>query len=326
MTASVFSLDRRLDVFAAADLNPVNNDHKLERIVSFDNGETWVDNWIRNDIGVFTSSAAASITGDSLDTFVAAKGKDNRIWFTRLEEYYDFSNKGWGPIGQGVFTGKPAICCSGNSISEWNAASPNNIATSYSGVKVMVFGKGNDKGIWWAFSSNGGSSWDMAWKEIGNGQFTSSPAAACSADGNRIYVFGKGMDNKMWWAFSSNGGSSWDMAWQPIGVGVFTSAPAAVCSADGNRIYVFARGNDNKFWWAFSTNGGASWDMAWESIGVGVFTSLPSASCSWDGKIIHVFGKGNDNRIWHARSNNFGSSWDIAWRKIHSKQFESIDL
>jgi len=65
------------------DINPLgNNEYKAERIVSYDNGETWVDNWIRNDVGTFSSSLAASTTGDSLDAFLVGKGTDNRFWFT----------------------------------------------------------------------------------------------------------------------------------------------------------------------------------------------------------------------------------------------------
>lgn len=320
MTASVFALEKRLDVFAAIDQSAANNDqHRIERIVSYDNGSTWVNNWIPNQTTVFSSSVAASITGDSLDTFLVGRKSDDRFYFTRLQEYYEFKNAQWAAIGKGTFDGKPAICSYGNSISAWQGK--DNWQTGYNGVRVLVFGQGKDNKIWWASSVDGGSSWHMAWQAIGAGVFTSSPAACCSADGKLIAVFGKGNDDKIWWAYSTNGANSWDMAWAPIGAGVFTSAPAAVCSADGKRIYVFGRGKDNKIWWAYATKGVQKWDMAWAPIGEGVFTSMPSANCSWDGKIIHVFGKGNDNRIWQARSNDFGASWDIAWRKIHTKQF-----
>jgi ABC-type transporter Mla maintaining outer membrane lipid asymmetry permease subunit MlaE len=328
MIASIFALEKRLELFVAANVNPDTNDqYQIERIVSYDNGETWVNNWIRNEIGTFSSSAAACITGDSLDTFLVAKGRDNKAWFSRLQEYYEFKNSSWGPIGAGVFTGKPAICSYGNSSSGWKLGSNNKptVETSYNGIGVMVFAKGNDRRIWWAFSKTGGLSWDMAWAPIGEGTFLSSPAAACSADGKLVAVFARGQDDKIWWAFSTNKTSSWDMAWSAIPAGKFTSAPAAVCSADGKRIYVFSKGTDNKIWWAFATNGVQKWDMAWAPIGEGVFTSMASANCSWDGKMIHVFAKGTDNRVWQARSNDFGATWNIAWRKIHTKQFIHTD-
>ncbi len=317
-TASIYSLESRLEVFAASKAGSSNDTFRLERIVSYDNGETWVDNWIRHDTLAYRSSLAASITGDSLDTFIVGRGMDDRLWFSRLAELYELKNAGAGPIGAGVFTGKPAICSHGTSKTSWQSLNVQD--TSYAGVKVMVFSKGMDQKIWWAVSTNGGNSWDMAWSPIGAGTFSSSPSATCSADGKLVAVFAKGMDDKIWWAYSINGASSWNMAWAPIG-GKFTSAPAAVCSADGKRIYVFARGEDNRIWWAFATNGVERWDMAWAPIGDGVFESMPSANCSWDGKIIHIFAKGNDNRIWQARSFDFGATWNIAWRKIHSKQF-----
>lgn len=317
-TASIFSLESRLEVFAISKAGS-NDAFRMERIVSYNNGDTWVDNWVRNDVGAFRSSIAGAITGDSLDGFLVGRGMDDRIWLTRLQEYYEFRSLGASPIGEGVFTGKPAICLHGTSTSSWTSL--NNIGLSYAGVRLMVFGRGKDDRVWWAFSNNGGESWDMAWQPIGKGVFTSSPSATCSADGKLVTVFAKGKDDKMWWAFSTNGAASWDMAWQPIGVGTFSSTPAAVCSADGKRIYVFAKGEDNRIWWAFATNGVQRWDMAWQPIGEGVFTSMPSANCSWDGRIIHVFAKGMDNRVWQARSSDFGASWEVAWRKIHSKQF-----
>ncbi len=318
-TASIFSLESRLEVFAVSKAGSPNDMFRMERIVSYDNGETWVDNWIRNNVVGYRSSVAASITGDSLDTFLVGRGMDDRFWFTRLQEYYEFTAVGAGAIGEGIFTGKPAVCSHGTSKTSWETL---NVAeTSYAGVKVMVFGKGTDNNIWWAFSTSGGDTWKMAWAPIAPGTFTSSPSATCSADGKLVAVFAKGTDDKIWWAFSTNGAASWNMAWAPIGDGRFNSAPAAVCSADGKRIYVFARGTDNRIWWAFATNGVQRWAMAWTPIGEGVFDSMPSANCSWDGKIIHVCAKGTDNRIWQARSGDFGASWNIAWRKIHSKQF-----
>ena len=59
-----------------SDINPTTKDrYQIERIVSYDSGETWVDNWIRNEIGTFSSGAAASIAGDSLDIFLVGKMK-----------------------------------------------------------------------------------------------------------------------------------------------------------------------------------------------------------------------------------------------------------
>lgn len=328
MIATAYSLDKRLELFLPEDRDPISaNKLKLARIVSYDNGSTWINNWAKNDVGVMSSSPAAAITGDSLDCFVVSRGQDDRFWLSRLSEYYELKNLGWNAIGSGVFNGRPAICVSGNTTTKWDAnGGDDKRTTSYAGVKVHVFGKGMDNRIWRAFSGNGGSTWDLAWAAIGEGTFKSSPAAVCSADAQFVAVFGQGMDNKIWWAYSTSGGSKWDMAWKPIGAGVFETFPAAACSADGKRLYVFGRGNDNRMWWAYSTNRGQSWDMAWSPIGEGVFTSGPSACTNWEGKHIHVFGLGNDSKVWQARSDNFGQSWNIAWRKVNDKIFKDIKL
>ncbi|CAA9469302.1 MAG: hypothetical protein AVDCRST_MAG96-287 [uncultured Segetibacter sp.] len=76
MIASIFALEKRLELFMTSDINPTTKDrYQIERIVSYDSGETWVDNWIRNEIGTFSSGAAASIAGDSLDIFLVGKMK-----------------------------------------------------------------------------------------------------------------------------------------------------------------------------------------------------------------------------------------------------------
>jgi hypothetical protein len=120
----------------------------------------------------------------------------------------------------------------------------------------------------------------MAWVQIGEGVFTSAPAAVISADGRSLHVFGRGNDNKIWRAFSPDGGANWTLAWAPIGEGVFSSGPAAVVSGDGRSLHVFGRGIEPpppppgsfgdptvpKIWRAFSPDGGAHWTLAWAPI------------------------------------------------------------
>ncbi|UOE43387.1 hypothetical protein [Agromyces larvae] len=321
---ALYALERRIDVYAAVDVDPSSDRFRTARLASYDDGDTWAPLWVENEVGVFRSSVAGAMTGDSLDTFLVGRGMDNGIYLGRLAEYFDVRTAGWGRIGSGVFEGRPAICVHGTSTTRWTDQGGQ--ATSYAGVGVRVFGRGTDDRFWWASSSNGADSWDMAWDAIGSGTFSSSPAATTSADGSLVAVFGRGRDDRMWWAFSHNGASSWDMAWDAIGSGTFTSAPAACCSADGRRIHVFGRGGDNRIWWATTSRGTDGWDMAWEPIGEGVFTAQPAACCSWDGRVIHVFGRGTDNRIWQARSNDFGASWNVAWRKISDRCFVDTDL
>ena len=321
--SSLYALESRIDLYAVVEIDPRRNEFQAERIVSYDDGSTWTGPWMRNATGTFRSSLAGAVTGDSIDSFLVGRGLDNGFYASRVAAPTDFSSVGWARIGSGVFSGKPAVVVHGTTSSTW-AAPDGSVSTSYAGVGVRVFGRGSDDRMWWAYSNNGGEKWDMAWDAIGDGRFTSSPAAATSADGKFLAVFGKGNDNRIWWAYSTTGGNAWDMAWSPIGEGVFTSAPAACCSADGKVIHVFGRGKDNRFWRASTNRGTAGWDLAWAPIGEGVFTAQPAAACSWDGKRVHVFGRGNDNRIWQARSFDGGSNWNIAWRKVDNKTFPDI--
>jgi hypothetical protein len=319
--SSVYSIAGRIDVYAAPNFNESYNPL---RIVSFDNGESWVDHWTQVRQQPFSTMVAGAITGDSLDTVLVGRESDNRFSSAVLREYFNPPTAAWAPIGSGTFHSKPAVCLSGTSQTPLGPGGP---ATTYSGVHVTVFGRGTDDRMWWAYSTDGANSWDMAWQPIGEGVFNSSPAAACSAGGELLAVFGVGTDKRMYWAFSTSSGSSWDMAWAaPIGEGVFTSEPAAACSADGSRIYVLGRGTDNRCYWAYTARGTQGWDMAWQPIGEGVFSSSPSANCSWDGQIVQVFARGTDNRIYQARSQDFGNSWDIAWRPISEQQFIDVGV
>jgi hypothetical protein len=330
--SSVYSIGGRIDVYAARNFSGTYNPM---RIVSFDNGDSWVGNWTQvrppiqgnNLEGAFTTMIAGAITGDSLDTVLVGRESDNRFSSTVLQEYFLPPTADWTPIGSGTFYSKPAVCLSGASQTTPLMLGPNKQTTSYSGVNVAVFGRGTDDHMWWAYSTDGANTWDMAWQPIGEGVFNSSPAAACSAAGELLAVFGVGTDQHMYWAYSTSSGSSWDSAWAaPIGEGVFTSEPAAACSADGSRIYVFGRGTDNRCYWAYTARGTQGWDMAWQPIGEGVFNSSPAASCSWDGQMVQVFARGTDNRIYQARSQDFGNSWDIAWRPISDQQFIDVGV
>ncbi|MCA1677644.1 MAG: hypothetical protein LC777_01205 [Actinobacteria bacterium] len=142
-TASLYALDRRLEVYAVSDAFPnAVARFEAERIVSYDNGDTWVDNWIRNETGQFKSSLAGAITGDSLDTVLVGQGADTSFYSGRLQEYYEFRNASWHKIGAGTFTSKPAVCLYGTSKTIWKSLG--NDETSYAGVNVMVVGRGGD--------------------------------------------------------------------------------------------------------------------------------------------------------------------------------------
>jgi hypothetical protein len=319
--ASVYSIGGRIDVYAA---NHTAGLYKPVRIVSFDNGDSWVQNWTQVSTGTFTTMIAGAITGDSLDTVLIGRESDNRYSKTVISEYFKPPAATWTPIGSGIFVSKPAVCIMG--VSQTTGTPGGHTVTNYSEVNVAAFGLGTDDHMYWAYSGDGANSWQAAWAApIGSGVFKSGPAAACSAGGELLAVFAVGTDQHMYWAYSTSLWAAWDAAWAtPIGEGLFTSDPAAACSADGSRIYVFGRGTDNRCYWAYTARGTQGWDMAWQPIGEGVFNSSPSANCSWDGQIIQVFARGTDNRIWQARSQDYGNSWDIAWRPISDAQFVDV--
>lgn len=87
-------------------------------------------------------------------------------------------------------------------------------------------GRGQDQRIWRAFSADGGAHGPLAWAPVGEGVFSSGPAAVLSANGKSLHVFGRGLQAssgtgfapaaKIWRAFSSDGGSNWAIAWAPV--------------------------------------------------------------------------------------------------------------
>ena len=175
---------------------------------------------------------------------------------------------------------------------------------------LQVFGRGTDNKIYRGHSPNNGTSYDDAWDPIGEGTFTSSPAACVSADGLSLHIFGRGGDNKIWRAHSYDGGNNYDAEWTNVGDGIFDSGPAACISADGKSLHVFGRGTDNHIWRAHSYDGGTNWDAEWAVVGVGTYTSSPAAALSSDGKSLHIFARGGDNRFYRCHSYDGGTNWD----------------
>src|ERR1700758_25093 len=117
--SSVYSIGGRIDVYAAANLG---GHYNPMRIVSLDNGDSWVENWTQvrtppdknNPEVPFTSMVAGAITADSLDTVLVGRESDNRFSATVLQEYFwQGPTADWEPIGSGTFHSKPAVCLSG---------------------------------------------------------------------------------------------------------------------------------------------------------------------------------------------------------------------
>ena len=110
------------------------------------------------------------------------------------------------------------------------------------------------------YSSTAASTWEL-WNPIGDGLFSSNPAAAVSADGNSLHIFGRGLDGRIYHAHTPDAGANWDALWGPgpIGDGIYTSSPAVAMSADGTIIHVFGVGTDRRVYRSTSTDAGQTW-------------------------------------------------------------------
>ena len=45
--SSLYALESRIDLYAAVEINPGHNEFQAERIVSYDDGNTWTGPWMR---------------------------------------------------------------------------------------------------------------------------------------------------------------------------------------------------------------------------------------------------------------------------------------
>lgn len=117
--------------------------------------------------------------------------------------------------------------------------------------------RGSDNAMWEMAWEGGG--W-QPWRAVGDGRFTSGPAAASPFPG-RVELYGRGLDGAIWLAIRT--GSVWS-GWSSLGAppgGAREEAPAAV--AAHGLLDLFVRGNDGKVWRRTWQNGG--W-LDWEAI------------------------------------------------------------
>lgn len=211
--AAVSSDGKKLHVFGRVP------NGRLMHSSSSDAGATWDKRSKIIGLGKFTSAPAAAVAGFGMNLHVFGRGIDNKIWYTSSsrsgDDWGDQTN--WHHIGQKTFDSAPAAAVSG------------------SGKELHVFGRATDDRMWHAFSSDSGKDFDenTNWAAIGQGVFSSGPAAAVSADGKKLHVFGRGIEKpsspadgivftftpQIWRAFSNDGGKSWNVAWKAIGTG-----------------------------------------------------------------------------------------------------------
>ncbi|CAH1387688.1 FG-GAP-like repeat-containing protein [Candidatus Nitrotoga sp. M5] len=214
---------------------------------------------------------------DKLD--VVGYGMDDKYY---LSSWNGESWSNWSPIGVGEFESGPAI------------GSLHRRALGADQLSVIGLGKDDHY-----YQSDWNDQRWSAWKQIGNGLFTSAPSLLSSQD---PYLFGIGKDRRVYFATLVNG--RWSK-WTPIGSGTFTSAPSAV-SMDSS-LYVFARGDESGMYFS-SKAAGQQWSE-WARIGNGTFDSAPAA-VSWKNGQLDVFALGKDSKMWQARYHqNAWSGW-----------------
>lgn len=313
--AMLMALETRIDIVCA------KAGQTLMRTASYDGGQVWHRHWSQFSAPVADQGGTAATdqasdygvamacSGEGRRVYLCGRSKDTSAThdrFCHLRRSEDFGNSftPWTAIGSGEFTGTPAV------------------ATSGDGRLVFVVGRGNDRGIWFARSSDAGQSFELAWARIGVGTFQDfAPAIACDASGRRVHVFGIGDDARAWQATSDDGGNQWALAWAPVLAGTFTSGLAAVCSGDGRRVRLFGRGMDNRLWQAGSDDHGSRW-VGWAPVPAGSnFLSAPAAAVSWDGLRLHLCALGGDRKIWRAFSADGAATYALAWEQVDGAIF-----
>ncbi len=119
--------------------------------------------------GVFKSGPAAALTLDKNEAFYFGLGMDNKCWWAYSDNSGSDGEAPWKQVPVGSFMSGFAA------------------AAKINGDVIYLFGQGMDKRYWWAYSTDNAKTW-QGWWPIGNGVFTSAPAACCSTDGKLLHV------------------------------------------------------------------------------------------------------------------------------------------
>lgn len=292
----------RLDVLARKDAVTI------WRAASYSSGDEWQRDWTATHVTPQSADGPGyAMSGEGRIAHLCVRSAEGLGRHVSLRRTSNFGRtwSEWAQIGAGTFTSPPAV------------------ATSSDGLRVFVVARGDDKRIWFARSFDAGTTWDVAWKAIGDGTFRAdAPALVATPDLERIHVFGRGTNDGVWRATTTNFAGGWTTAWKEVeGLRSADSAPAAAASADGKRVYLFVRHVDGRIHRTTSDDAGKTWSQ-WSPVPAGTgFRSAPSSTCSWNGQDIHVVAMGADRRIWRARSIDGGKHWPVAWTQIQKEVF-----
>lgn len=98
----------------------------------------------------------------------------------------------------------------------------------------------------------------MGWEPIGQGLFTSSPAAIASDNGALVHVMARGTDGNLWRNFTTGFNTPFQAHWQALSpAGSPVAAPAM--AIHGVKQYIAAIGSDFTLYVNHSTDAGGSW-------------------------------------------------------------------
>jgi hypothetical protein len=97
---------------------------------------------------------------------------------------------------------------------------------------------------------------------IGEGVFTSGPAATSSLDGSRVHLMARGTDRDLWHNWATPFLEFFQPHWKALSSGSFVSAPAMATDATGANVYVAAFGDDFTIYTNHSASEAGPWDGA----------------------------------------------------------------
>ena len=226
--------------------------------------------------GTLTSAPSAVSPSDGLiDVFV--RGTDSRLWEINTTDH-GATWSAWTPVAH-------------NGLIATNSG-PSVVAFSSTGLAAFI--RGTDNAMWWATSTNGGSSWS-AWSSL-KGTLTSAPGATATKETNYQFgVFVRGSDGAIWYKHYISGG--WD-SWTSVGGAVLNGTSPAAYNWGNSQIGWLFTGTDGNCYryWAGNTKGQ-------EDVG-GALTSSPSAVAKANG-FIDVFARGSSGQFAALYQNSF---------------------
>jgi hypothetical protein len=236
-------------------------------------GTTWPSTLASLNGTLTSAPCAVSTSLGSIDVFV--RGTDSRLWEKNTTD-------------------------GGVTWSAWTSVAPHGTIAANSAPSVVAYGsaglsafiRGTDNALWWATSTNGGSSWS-AWSSL-KGVLTSAPGATATKAGE-IGVFVAGSDGAVWYKHYLSG--SWN-TWASVGGNILTGTSPAAYNWGSSQIGWLYTGSDSHLYrgWAGNTQG-------LENVG-GVLTSSPSATAKANG-FIDAFGRGSSGQFAALYQNSF---------------------